>query len=243
MRNIDRYEAAVQVARRRFHTEPAVRTLTDAGSDPVVLEAFLIYYSALGVGMTEPVEGWIRRAGQRCVEMGIDKLGTALQAHAKSEADHHLLMIDDLHRLCARWNGTHSTRLEPEQLLALPRCPSTERYCQLHEDVIDSVAPYAQIAIENEIELLSLHWGKPLLDNCRQLLGDDIGRELSFLDEHVTLDVGHTNFNRRQMADFLTDRPEAVTPLVNAGADSLDAYGEFLADCVELATATAAQTR
>lgn len=234
MARIDEYEAALEQPRTTFAGAPAVRTLLDPQTDAVVLEAFLVYYSALGVGMTEPVEGWIRRAGERCVEVGIGELGTALQGHADSEADHHLMMIEDVQRLCRRWNGAREPRLDADELLALPMRDSTRGYRQLHEDVIAGAAPYAQIAIENEIEMLSINWGRPLLDNCVRVLGQEITDDLSFLPEHVEIDVGHTKFNRRQLADFLDERPDALEPLVRAGSEALRSYLAFVTDCVEL---------
>jgi hypothetical protein len=40
--------------------------------------------------MTEPVEGWIRRAGHRCGELGLEHLAKALAAHA-----HHGVDLDE----------------------------------------------------------------------------------------------------------------------------------------------------
>jgi len=54
--------------------------------------------------MTESVEGWIRRAGGRCGELGLEHLAKALAAHAHQEANHHLLMLADARVLVERWN-------------------------------------------------------------------------------------------------------------------------------------------
>lgn len=240
MENIDRYEAGVARARDGLHSAPAIRALLDPETDPELLEAFLIYFSALGVGMTALVEGWIRRAGERCCAVGFDHLGKALQRHANAEADHHLLMVDDVRTLCERWNAGGKPPFDPEELLRIPMRESTERYRKLHEEVIAGDAPYAQLAIENEIEMLSVELGAGLLENCRRLLGDQVVAALSFLGEHIELDVGHTKFNRLQLAEFLRGRPEAIDPLVTAGTAALEAYRDFLTDCTELAGAVRA---
>lgn len=240
---IERYELALEPARRQFSDNPAVRLLQDPAIEISHLEAFFIYWSALGVAMTEPVEGWIRRAGEACVRVGgpgVDELGRALQKHAKAEADHHLLMIDDLRRLCVRRNAAGRAAPRPDELLALAWPESAHRYRKLHEDVIAGPEPYAQIAIENEIEMLSILVGPPLLANARALLGDDITDDLTFLTDHVTLDVGHTKFNRRQMVQFLDERPSALDALVAAGTEALDVYREFIAHCVFLANGSPA---
>jgi hypothetical protein len=235
--SVESYEHAVEPARERFRTAPAVRRIQDPSIDGWELHAFLIYFSALGVGMTEPVEGWIRRAGQASQELGANELGKALQGHAKAEADHHLLMIADLERLCDRWNAMPGPDLDPQRLLAGPWPDSVRRYRALHEDVIAGAEPYAQIAIENEIEMLSVTVGPGLLGNVERLLGSEVLGELSFLTGHVELDVGHTKFNRRQLAAFLDQRPLALDALVAAGIAALDAYLEFVGDCVERAGA------
>ncbi|HET9254510.1 MAG TPA: hypothetical protein VFO16_04825 [Pseudonocardiaceae bacterium] len=204
------------------------------------MEAFFIHFCALGVAMTEPVEGWIRRAGEACVRAGFDTLGRALQGHARAEADHHLLMIADLDRLCARRAAAGRVALKPGDMLALPWPESTQCYRQIHEDVIAGPHPYAQIAIENEIEMLSVDVGPRLLVNTRYLLGDDILDDLSFLTDHVTLDIGHTKFNRRQMVTFLDTQAEqgrvegVLDALVVAGSEALDAYRAFVSDCVSM---------
>jgi hypothetical protein len=74
MQNIERYEAEIQAARDRLSSTLAVQKFLSPGVDPGMLEAFLISFCALGVGMTELVEDWIRRAGERCVEIGITDL-------------------------------------------------------------------------------------------------------------------------------------------------------------------------
>lgn len=240
---IERYEQSVQPARQAFASDPAVRLVQDPAIGAAHLEAFLICFSALGVGMTEPVEGWIRRAGVACVALGdpgVVEIGTALQKHAKGEADHHLLMIADLRRLCARRAAAGRQAPDPDELLAQEWPASTLHYRRMHEDLIAGPTPYAQIAVENEIEMLSVEVGPGLLANARALLGDDVdGRDilddLSFLTDHVTLDVAHTKFNRRQMAAFLDARPDALDALVDAGTAALDAYRAFVADCVALA--------
>lgn len=231
---LSQYEQKLRPARSRFDALPAVRTLLSSSTAPQLMGAFLVHFSALGVGMTEPVESWIRRAGERCIEVGLTDLGRALVAHARAEAGHDQLMVDDTRALVSRWNAQFTPKLDAEELLALPPTPSVLRYRELHEDVITGPDPYAQIAIEFEIEMLSTTVGPDLLDNCVRLLGEDILEDLTFITEHVELDVGHTAFNRRQLGGLLEEHPDFLPALVDAGSRALDAYGGFLADCVEL---------
>jgi len=230
---LEAYEARLAFARQRFDQHPAVRALFHHPIDPVTLEAFLISFAIVGVRMTEPVEGWIRRAGQRCGELGLEHLAKALAAHAHQEADHHLLMLADARLLVERWNRARQPRLDVDALLALPPTPGVAAYASLHEDLIAGPTPYGQLAIEYEIEMLSVAYGPRLIDRCTGLLGPGIVEGLSFLSDHVTLDAGHTNFNRIQLGRLLAEQPGFLSVLISSGSEALDAYAMFLGDCLE----------
>jgi hypothetical protein len=94
----------------------------------------------------------------------------------------------------------------------------------------------AQLAIEYEIELLSVTYGPALLKRCGDLSGPEILDGLSFLQDHVALDVGHTHFNRLQLSRLLGERLEFLPELVSAGSAALQAYVMFLDDCLTLAS-------
>jgi hypothetical protein len=229
------YLPGTQQARLRLMSNVGER-LVGGAITAAELELFLIYFSALGVHMTEPVEGWIRRAGERCEELGFLQLGRTLKLHSKHEANHHLMMIEDTKMLTARWNRRHAQRLDAERLLALPMTPANLAYIELHESVIESDAPYCQLAIEYEIEGLSVSLGPKLVEECRRLLGDEVLEGLSFLREHVEIDVGHTHLNTAELERLLRAHPSCAEPLKNAGSAALDAYGRFLEECLTLAT-------
>ncbi|MGD9527605.1 hypothetical protein [Pseudonocardia sp.] len=228
------YERALTPVRAGHDARRSVRRLTDPATPADVLLAFWIHHCALGVAMTEPVEGWIRRAGRAVTRAGDAWLGRALDAHASAEADHHLLMLADLDRLVARWNATHSP-LDTAELLGRPPTEPVRRYRGLHEDVIAGPAPHAQLAIENEIELLSVRIGPGLVETVGAVLGPEVVAELSFLTDHVELDVGHAHFNRRQLGRLLDARPDLLAPLVTAGTAALAAYGDYLDACLDCA--------
>jgi len=237
---IDEYDLALETARRRFAEAPTVVEILSPHVDGTLLELFLVQFCAGGVPMTKPVEEWIRRAARRCAQIGLPAIAQALSAHAAQEADHDLLMHADTHSLVARWNLTRPTRLDAARLLDAPPGPGAVRYARLHEETIAGSSPYAQLAIEYEIERLSVEFGADLIRNIAQRLGPDVLSCLSFIEEHVRLDVGHTKFNRRWLASLLDGHPERVAPLASAGSEALGAYGEFLADCWRLARGAAA---
>jgi hypothetical protein len=73
------------------------------------------------------------------------------------------------------------------------------------------------------------------LTRCLEVFGPEILSSLSFVSTHIDLDVGHTHFNERELAKLIDSAPESLTALVAAGTAALDAYAEFLRDCVALA--------
>jgi hypothetical protein len=202
---------------------------------PARLELFFIHFCALGVQMTEPVDGWVRRAGERCTAAGLPDLGRSLMAHAKHEAGHHLMMIADTRKLVAAWNERRPLRIDADAILSSPPTPGVSAYVALHEEVIAGDAPYGQIAIEYEIERLSVTSGPAVLRQCASILGASALAGLSFLEEHVAVDVGHTKFNEVQMERLLERHPDFAARLGDTGTRALDAYGAFLTDCVALA--------
>lgn len=232
---LNEYERALGAHRAGCRERPVLRALFDPELDPRLMLRFLIVYCARGVRMTAPVSGWIERAGARCQELGWVALGTALSAHARHEAGHDRLFVNDVERLVQRYNRDHLAQLDPADLLEQPATPAVVRYVALHERTIAGPAPYAQVAIELEIEALSVDVGAPLLRQIEQRLDASVLECLSFLSEHVALDAGHTALNRRLLSELLGARPEALDVLVETGRLALDTYLDFLSECFEAA--------
>jgi hypothetical protein len=214
---------------------PIAQKLLAPDIDARVLERFLIEYCSLGVQITEPVEGWIARSGERCIELGLTDIGQALAHHAAHEADHHLMFIEDTKKLVARWNTRHGQALDAEALIARKPTRAMQHYIQLHEDTIASETPFAQVAIELEIERLSVALLPDLLAQFRRVLGPEVLASLSFLGEHAALDIGHTHLNTRMMDTVLTQRPESAGDLARIGAEALFIYMAIFEECLGLA--------
>lgn len=236
------YLPHVEQARERITTDPRIGSILDPEIDPLRVLAFLIQFSALGVQMTEPVEGWIRRAGERCQQLGLKQLGRALVSHAKHEAGHHELMIADLKLACERWAALGRPALDPQALLDQPPTDAMKRYVTIHEDTIASARPFAQIAIETEIERMSTVLGPALIEGCRQVLGETVLAAMSFIGEHTELDVGHTAMNEAELDKLLATQPELGEPLAQVGRQALHIYLDFLGDCVDAGDRLLART-
>lgn len=227
------YAPFLTEARSRVRADDKFASLLVEGVRPAELLGFLLYFNAFGVDMTEPVEGWIRRAGEMCVAKGYEALGRALIAHARHEAGHHQMMIDDLEVLCRRWNEQYELKVDPEELRATPRPTSVQQYRDIHEDTIASASPFGQLAIETEVEGLSVVLGPLLLDACKRVLGPDVVQQMSFIADHTALDVGHTAMNLGQLEKLLEEHPEHAQILGRIGSEALHIYLNFLGDCVD----------
>jgi hypothetical protein len=172
MRSLDDYEQLLAPARERFAVSPGVRAIAST-SDDVFLELFLLHFCALGSQMTEPVERWIRRAAERCVTVGFPVLARALKGHAQAEAGHHLMMIADVRSLAARWNACRKPSVDVGELLKEAPSPGVLHDRKVHEENIAGDTPYAQIAIEYEVEMLPLRYGELLLNRCDVIFVQD----------------------------------------------------------------------
>src|ERR1700730_17940095 len=221
--SLDEYERLLAPARERFAASPGVQAIR-SNSDNVFLELFLLHFCALGSQVTEPVERWIRRAAERCASMGLSELARGLRGHAQAETGHHLMMIADVRSLAARWNACRKPSVDADELLNQAPTPGVFHYCKVHEENISGDTPYAQIAIEYEVEMLPLRYGELLLTRCVETLGAEILPCLSFVTEHIYLDVGHTNFNARVIANLIDLDPSSMSALVSAGTAALNAY-------------------
>jgi demethylmenaquinone methyltransferase/2-methoxy-6-polyprenyl-1,4-benzoquinol methylase len=230
-----RYEARMVPARAGFASSPAITRLQDPGIDSVLFELFLIHFTAVGVAMTEPVEDWIRRAGERCDRLGMADLGRALRRHSAREAGHHVMLIEDARTLVDQWNSRRPYALDAEDIRGRWMTDGVKRYRGLHEESLAGAAPYVQVAIEYEIERVSVQFGPTFIERCANVLGPSMTAGLRFLRHHVSLDVGHTRFNRRQLDRLLRRRPDSLDALVSAGEAALHAYEMFLRDCLRLA--------
>ncbi|MBN8230074.1 hypothetical protein JYK02_21420 [Corallococcus macrosporus] len=221
--------------RARLETDAVVRTLLSPDISPDLMARFLIEWSARGAYMTEPVDGWIRGAGERCIALGQEKVGRQLITHAKHEAGHHLMTIQDARVLTVRWNESHAQKLDADALVAQAPTAAMREYRQVHDEAITGDLPLGQAAIEYEVGYLAVVLVPRILANVRAVLGQGTLDSLTFLREHAEVDVGHTALNERMMEGLLSTHPEEGRRLAAFGARGLDCYLRFLDDCLEAA--------
>lgn len=223
------YNRLVHPERVRFMRSPGIQFYTGQLSKKD-LHAFLIVWSHFSIKMTEHVEEWIARAGKRCVELGFEKVGAKLKHHAAQESDHDLMLVEDLAILLEKWNSTYGDQLTTKDLDAIATPRNTNAYVDIHENTISGPHPYGQVAIEYEIERISVGYGPAMVENVVNTLGDNFEAGIGFLAHHVLLDQGHTKFNKALMEECLAMGGD-LQALATTGAAALRIYGEFLTEC------------
>src|SRR5262249_49476776 len=193
---IDLYENRLRLIREQFSKRSTLAChVMDPDIDPKTLGLFLIYFNAFGVAVTRPVEGWIHRSGRRCEEFGFKRLGDALCSHARREGGRHLKMIKDTHRLVKHWNMRNSPELDADKLLASPVSEGVQNYVNMCEEIITGDSPFLHLAVEYEMERLSIGFGPELLAHCERKLGREIPEALTYIRERASFDYNTTIFN------------------------------------------------
>jgi hypothetical protein len=85
------------------------------------------------------------------------------------------------------------------------------------------------------LKYFPLRYGELLLPVVSKMLGVEILPCLSFVTEHMYLEVGYTNLNASVIANLIDLDPSSVPAPVSTGIAALDACAQFLGDCTELA--------
>ncbi|NOU30046.1 MAG: hypothetical protein HOO96_19250 [Polyangiaceae bacterium] len=229
------YVAAINPARKRFEDDPSVRAIFGGELDRTTFLATLLYFNALGIAMTEPVERWIMKSGVRCKEIGMPALGRALEKSSKLEAAHHRMMIDDATFLVGLWNHElPAFPLRVESILATPPTRGVDWYCAVHEEYLAGPMPFVQVAFMQEIERLAEGYGAMFVASAKRILGPGAAQGLSFVHFHIANDVGHAALSHKLLDDVLRERPDSLPQLVATGEKAIDSYRLFLADAVTL---------
>jgi len=235
MDTLQHYDNSLENTRNEFsnYVKNQLRNLS-----PEVLLLFLLYHAAYGVEMTRHVEEWIKKAAQKCQEIGYNDIGKQLAKHAAHEKDHHLMNINDIKTLVAAYNKKFNASLDVNNFLNIEPTKNIIAYHHMHEQWISSPHPYCQIAIEFEIEKISAEQGPLLMAAAIGLIGMDVISELEFIPDHVELDVAHTKFNRILIEKTLDHIPDAIEPMCEAGNQALFIYQGYLQDCIDRSIAT-----
>ena len=227
------YERQMQEARRAFAASSVFKEFFTPLLDRKLLELFLIYFSAAKACFVEPIADYVKRAGDRCRELGYEELGNYFLHHSDEEEGHELWAADDTRRLVEFWNQRREPKLDAKEFLDSNRTPAVKRYHQLHADIVNGGAPYGELAIDVEIERISVKVGPSLLFLSLFKLGPRLISQLSFVRKHVQADIFHNTVNVKVLKNFVSKNPDTLNPLVDAGKLTLDVYHGFAKECLE----------
>ncbi len=229
------YEPYVLSARARISTDPVLRRLVDPAVSPEVLERFFIQFHALGVYMTEPLEGWNRRAGHRSLLLSMDALGKGLLAHSKQASGLPVTMTEDVDTLVRRWNTRYRPPLHTERLLSQYPTDAMRAWRRLVEETLTGELPPAQIAIESELLHLMQTLAPHLLANVARVLGREALEGLGALQEQAQPDAPRAVNQARLLEELVRTVPESARTLAELGGEAIELYLRFIEDCLESA--------
>ncbi|MDH0627793.1 hypothetical protein N5D36_10525 [Pseudomonas mosselii] len=233
---MNEYQIRITAAREKFAAREEVQALFKAPMDAPLVNLFMIYWSAMSAALTTPIPEYLATAGVRCEALGLSRLAEFFKEHTEEEDGHHEWAAADVHKLVSLWNAKYpGMPINTEDLLVSNLTPSVRRYHQLHKDVVAGDAPWAELAIDVEIELITTQYGPALLKACAAALCEEGQKSISFLAEHVRFDFGHTDTNFRVVAELIEAKPEYTQHLVAIGEQALTAYGDFLGEALQLA--------
>lgn len=230
-----KYNALIHPQRVEFMLSPGINVFM-AQNRPQKLHAFLLTWTAFSIKMTEKVETWIKQAGEQCESLAFKEVGAKLKYHAAQEAGHDQMLVADLKVLINKWNLLYNDNLTENDIFKLGQPQNTDEYVALHENTIKGQHPYTQVAMEYEIERISIMFGPKIIENIIYTLGEDFEPAISFLTDHVLLDQGHTKFNIDLMERCFAAQAD-LNQLVHTGKTALKIYAGFLNDCIELSRA------
>ncbi|MGE4233484.1 MAG: hypothetical protein AB7F43_09165 [Bacteriovoracia bacterium] len=227
-----KYENALAVKRDEVSTR-LKKVISE--KNPEVFLRLVIFYAAGGYHITKPVDRWIRTAGEACIHQGYKKLGEKLVRHAEHEAGHESMHAEDLNLVVDFYNKEFGQNLNAKDLLNTPFTEGIKNYISLHEETISGAQPFVQIAIEYEIERLSISAGPVFLKTCFERFGLELLRNLKFITEHARLDAGHTIYNRDLICEFLGKSPSTLDAITLGGQKALEYFAQYVEDAYRLA--------
>ena len=89
----------------------------------------------------------------------------------------------------------------------------------------------------------AVYFGPRLMKQVETVLGADVAGMLSFLNEHVVVDVGHTLLNEKMLGEAIARSPDNGPVYAETGARAMTTYIRFLGDCLRIAEGSPAPLR
>lgn len=229
------YEPRVLLSRENLKNDHVLVELFSKAGSPLLLECFLVEWLSRMPYMTAPSADWIRRAGKRCIEQGLKRVGHALIAHADCEDSSLDMTTRNLRALVRSMNARYGIRLDTDALLTAQPSVTMRAYRILHEEVIAADISVGEVAIAYEVERARSLFDLMVLVEVQRALGPESALSLSALRKRAPVAVERTFFFERALTEILEQKPDCHEQLAEIGAGALDIYRHFLRECVEAA--------
>ena len=170
----ERLREALADARFALAEREAVAHLLAPEVDPTLLLGFMVEFAALSVQLQEPVEQFLVAASGRCEQLGERKAARELLRLAHDAIERYADYADDTRALTLRWNAAHEPELDLTGLLTQPKTRAMRRLFALHNQVVTSDDPWAELALICELESMTAAVAPLLVLHAERRLGADI---------------------------------------------------------------------
>lgn len=227
---LDRLTRELAEARFALSERDAVQTLLEPEVDPTLLLGFMVEFAALSIQLQEPVEQFLVAASWRCDQLGERELADTLLRLALDAIERYADFADDARALILRWNDQHRPELDLTGLLTQPNTRAMRRIFALHNQLVTSDEPWAELALIYEIESMTAAVGPLLVLHAERRLGPDIRSGMRGVIG--TAVAGERGRARASLARLLAEQPDRLATIARTSERLLDRYGEFLDDCM-----------
>lgn len=217
-------------ARFALAEREAVAHLLAPEVDPTLLLGFMVEFAALSVQLQEPVEQFLVAASGRCEQLGERKAARELLRLAHDAIERYADFADDTRALTLRWNAAHQPELDLTGLLTQPNTRAMRRLFALHNQLVTSDEPWAELALICELESMTAAVAPLLVLHAERRLGADIRSGMrGVIGTAVAGDRGRA---RTCLAQLFVDDPARLATIVHTSERLLELYGDFLDDCM-----------
>lgn len=229
------YEPRVLAARSALENDPVIAEILSPHVSPLLLESFLIEWMARSPYMTDPIPGWVRKAGELALVLGQKRIGAALVEYTRREEENESPDGKNFRSVVRAFNERNGAQLDAVTLLSERPTVTMRAYRILHEEVLAADLSIGEVAMVYELERASSVFTLALLVAVQRVLGPEAALRLSAMRRRAPYAVERTAFLGRALAEILDQAPHAAEQLGELGAGALDIQRHFLRECVEAA--------
>ena len=199
------------------------------------LEFFLLHHCVLGRLMTEQIGDWLNAAVNKSDALGYGELSRSLAEYRDIGFKRHELLGKDLPLLLQWINRRHQIELVSSYFHKKSVSEGVKKFLKLHEQVLKGKQPYRELAIQYEMERITMVHGYTLIQWCKLRFGKSVLRNLSAFRYQIKNNQQRTIILEQIQKQFIKKHPEVVDDMIEASVATLECYARYLVDCFDLA--------